>query len=131
MRRPPGTADRGAVLVVEDEPLMRAMAADIFTNAGYRVHEASNAAAALTILQDRGDIGTVFTNIEMPGEMNGVGLARTICRRWPRIRVLVTSGRGFPEDCALPAGTGFIAKPYRCKQVLAELQALMPSGRSV
>lgn len=129
MRKRPG-ADRGGALVVEDEPLVRAVAADIFMDAGYRVHEACNAAEALMILEDRGDIGTVFTDIEMPGELNGVGLACTICERWPHMRVLVTSGRVFPDDCALPIGVGFIGKPYRRQQVLAEIQALKPLGQS-
>lgn len=127
MRRRPGDG-RGAALVVEDEPLIRVTAADICMDAGYRVHEAGNAAEALAILEGQGDIGTVFTDIEMPGELNGVGLAVTICQRWPHIRVLVTSGRGLPDDCALPIGVGFIGKPYRRTQVLAEIQALKPSG---
>jgi len=110
---------------VEDEALVRAMAADIFMDAGYRVHEAGNAAEALTILEGCGDIGTVFTDIEMPGEMNGVGLAAAICQRWPQMRVLVTSGRGVPADCTLPIGVGFIGKPYRGTQVLAEIEALV------
>lgn len=124
MRRLPGT-DRGVALVVEDEALVRAMAADILTDAGYRVHEAGNASEALAILEGRGDIETVFTDIEMPGEMNGVGLAVTICQRWPQMRVLVTSGRGVPDDCSLPIGVGFIGKPYRRTEVLAEIQALI------
>lgn len=120
---------RGSVLVVEDEPLVRMTAAEIFEGAGYRVHEACNAAEAVAILKARPDIGTVFTDIEMPGELNGLGLVDTICEHWPHLRVLVTSGRGVPADRPLPIGVGFIGKPYRGKQVLAEIQALNPLGQ--
>lgn len=129
LRRIPRTG-RGSVLVVEDEPLVRTTAAEIFAGAGYRVHEACNAAEAVAILQARPDIGTVFTDIEMPGELNGLGLVATICKHWPHLRVLVTSGLSLPADRALPIGVGFIDKPYRGKQVLAEFQALKPLGQS-
>uniref|UniRef100_UPI0019537961 response regulator n=4 Tax=Pseudomonadota TaxID=1224 RepID=UPI0019537961 len=77
-----------AVLVVEDEPLVRTMAADILMDAGYRVFEACEAADALAILDGRDDIGAVFTDIEMPG-MTGLALAATVRDRWPSMPVLV------------------------------------------
>jgi CheY-like chemotaxis protein len=117
------------VLVVEDEPLICIMAAEIFAGAGYRVHEARNAAEALAILKAHSDIGTVFTDIEMPGDLNGLGLVATISEHWPHLRVLVTSGRNVPDDCTLPIGVGFIGKPYHPEQVLSEFQTLRPLGR--
>ncbi|MFC4192759.1 MAG: response regulator [Pseudomonadota bacterium] len=77
------------------------MAAEVFKAAGYRAIEACNAAEAMTILESCGDIETVFTDIEMPGQITGVSLARAICQRWPHIRVLVTSGTAISRWTAL------------------------------
>ena len=120
------TADRiAAVLIVEDEPLIRAMAADSFMDASYRVFEACDAADAMAILEAREDIGAVFTDIEMPGDMTGLDLAATVRGRWPEIAVLITSGRVFPGEGMLPAGADFIAKPYRQSEMVRRLAALM------
>lgn len=113
------SADHGAaVLVVEDEPLVRAMAADIFMDAGYRVFEARDANEALMILEGRDDVGAVFTDIEMPGTMNGIALATTIRTRWPKVAVLITSGRVLPAQGMLPSGAAFIPKPYRPSELI-------------
>ncbi|WP_037487386.1 response regulator [Novosphingobium naphthalenivorans] len=119
-----GNRELGAALIVEDEPLVRAMAADIFMDQGYRIHEACNAAEALTILEGRDDIRAVFTDVEMPGEMNGLALATAIRERWPDIIVLVTSGRVWPGDGMMPIGTDFIAKPYRSRDIVSKIEAL-------
>lgn len=117
--------DHGAaVLVVEDEPLVRTVAADILMDAGYRVFEACEAADALTILEGRDDIGAVFTDIEMPG-MDGLALAATIRGRWPAIGVLITSGRVRPGHDALPVGADFIAKPYHPDELIGQLAELV------
>jgi CheY-like chemotaxis protein len=121
-------AGEQAVLVVEDEPLVRAMAAEIFMDAGFRVFEACEAADALTILEGRDDIRAVFTDIEMPG-MDGLALAATIRGRWPAIAVLITSGRVRPGHDALPIGAGFIAKPYLPTDVVDRLEMIMDRGR--
>jgi len=117
------------VLVVEDEPLIRAMAAEFFMEASYHVLEACDAAAALSILEGRDDIGAVFTDIEMPGDMNGLALAATIRGRWPAIAVLITSGRARPGASVLPLGADFIPKPYLPTDMIAKIAALMVSGR--
>lgn len=121
-------ANEQAVLVVEDEPLVRAMAAEIFMDAGFRVFEACEACDALTILEGRDDIGAVFTDIEMPG-MDGLALAATIRGRWPAIAVLITSGRVRPGHDAVPTGAGFIAKPYLPTDVVDRLEMIMDRGR--
>lgn len=122
-------ADRAAaVLVVEDEPLIRAMAADSFMDAGYRVFEACHAADAMAILEGRDDIDAVFTDIEMPGDMNGLALAASIRGRWPAIAVLVTSGRVMPGGDSLPAGADFLPKPYRQTEMVRRIAAIMVSG---
>src|SRR3546814_11112025 len=81
-------------------------------DAGYRVFEACEAADALTILEGRDDIGTVFTDIEMSG-MTGLALAGVITEGWPEIAILVTSGRIQPDPGTLPDGAAFIAKHYK------------------
>jgi two-component system, response regulator PdtaR len=128
----PGAAadDGAAVLIVEDEPLVQAMAADIFMDAGYRVFEACHAADAMTLLEDRDDIGGVFTDIEMPGEMNGLALAATIQGRWPAIAVLITSGRFRPHESLLPEGSEFIPKPYLPSDVVERMEAIGLSDRA-
>ncbi|EQB33528.1 response regulator [Sphingobium ummariense] len=112
------------VLIVEDEPLVRTMAADIFIDAGYRVYEACDASDALTILEGRDDIGAVFTDIEMPG-MTGLALASAVRGRWPSMAVLVTSGRVRPGPGELPEGAGYIAKPYMPDELVNQLGELV------
>ncbi|AMK20940.1 response regulator [Sphingomonadales bacterium 56] len=122
----PGTrvSHEAAVLIVEDGPLVRAFAADILMDAGYRVFEACEAADALTILEGRDDIGTVFTDIEMSG-MTGLALAGVITEGWPEIAILVTSGRIQPDPGTLPAGAAFIAKPYKADALIGQLAELV------
>lgn len=113
------------VLVVEDEPLVRTFAADILMDAGYRVFEACDARDGLAILEGRGDIRAVLTDIEMPGDMDGLALAYVIHERWPGVAVLVTSGRVRPDPGALPAGAGFVAKPYLADDIVARVRMLI------
>jgi DNA-binding NtrC family response regulator len=89
---------------------MDAMA--MIEEAGYEVIEASNANEAIAILQARTDIRTVFTDVEMPGSMDGLKLARYIRKRWPPIQLVVTSGRYHIDDADLPPGGKFVPKPY-------------------
>ena len=113
------------VLVVEDEPLVRTMAAEIFADAGYRVCEACDALGALSILAARNDICAVLTDIEMPGGMNGVALAAAIREQWPDMAILVTSGRVFPSEADLPQGVGFRAKPWRINEIVGSMAAML------
>lgn len=125
MTSPGKTASHeAAVLVVEDEPLVRTFAADILMDAGNRVFEACEATDALAILEGRDDIGAVFTDIEMPG-MTGLALASAIGERWPEIAILVTSGRLRPDPGVLPAGAAFIAKPYKANALIDQLAELV------
>ena len=85
------------ILLVEDEALVRMLASDILTEeAGYRVIEAVNADEALTLLEARPDVRLVFTDVDMPGSLNGFTLARIVDMRWPKIRIIVTSGHARP-----------------------------------
>ncbi len=81
------------VLIVEDEPLIRMYAADLLEEDGFDVVEATTARAALAILEQRnGDVSALFTDVDMPGDMNGLELAGIVYSRWPHIAILVTSG---------------------------------------
>ncbi|NBJ13471.1 response regulator [Microvirga arsenatis] len=100
------------VLVVEDQILVRIFAADFLEDAGFKVFEAASADEALTVLEARPDIQAIVTDVEMPGSMDGFGLARTVSERWPGVKVIVTSGRRQPGADELPEEIPFLAKPY-------------------
>jgi CheY-like chemotaxis protein len=101
-----------AVLIVEDEPLVRMCAVKIIEDAGFEVVEAASADEAMRILECRSDIRVVFTDIHMPGSMDGLKLAHAVRNRWPPIKIIVTSGRDLITKQDLPEGGRFFAKPY-------------------
>jgi len=115
--------EKAVVLVVEDEALIRISALQIIEDAGFAVAEASNADEAIRILQIRPDIRAVFTDIKMPGSMDGWKLARAIRGRWPPIHLILASAL-IPDLSALPANGLFIQKPYNAEQVTAALYEL-------
>ena len=106
------------VLVVEDDDLVRMNAVEMLEDAGLRVLEASDADEAWTILQDHDDIGALFTDIDMPGSMNGFSLAEKVAAHWPTIRLVLTSGKHRLAGREVPANGLFVPKPYRSAQVL-------------
>lgn len=105
------------VLVVEDEPILRLHAVDIVEDAGFEVLEASNADEAIEILNARGDIRVVFTDIDMPGSMDGIRLAAAIRDRWPPIELILTSGHVKLGDSDIPERGLFFSKPYRTADI--------------
>jgi CheY-like chemotaxis protein len=105
------------VLVVEDEPLLRMDVVDLIEDGGFTVIEAAHAAAAITILEERDDIRIVFTDIEMPGAMNGIKLAYAIRDRWPPVAIIVTSGHVMPREGDLPVNVPFLSKPFNPTQL--------------
>jgi DNA-binding NtrC family response regulator len=106
-----------AVLIVEDEPLVRLGAVRAIEDAGFEVIEAANADEAILILENRGDIRVVFTDIHMPGSIDGLKLAHAVRNRWPPIKIIVTSGHGPVSEQDLPEGGRFFAKPYDSTQI--------------
>jgi CheY-like chemotaxis protein len=111
-------------LIVEDEFLVRMLAVDIFTDSGFEAIEAANADEAIRILESRGDIEVIFTDINMPGSLDGVSLAYVVRRRWPSIRTIVTSALRMPGNRPLPEGSMFQAKPYQSSQITHAVRAL-------
>ncbi len=104
------TSPKGnTVLVVEDDALVRECAVDILSECGFHVLQAPTAPKALLLLEGT-HVDVVFTDINMPGEFDGLGLARRVRQRWPDIAIVITSGRGCPENCV--EGARFLPKPY-------------------
>jgi CheY-like chemotaxis protein len=115
---------RPVVLIVEDEFLLRMDAVDMIKAAGFDVVEAANADEAIEILEARLDITVVFTDIQMPGSMDGLRLAQAVRGRWPPIKIVATSGRVHVRENDLPAGGRFLPKPYSPREVTGVLREL-------
>lgn len=119
------SATRGIVLVVEDEPLILLAAMDVIEEAGYAVLCASSADEAIAQLESEPKIQIVFTDVEMPGSMNGIKLAATIRDRWPKVDIIITSGRVPEHDVPLPERGVFLAKPYRPTELASQLGQML------
>lgn len=116
------------VLIVEDDPVILMTAADALRQAGLSILEAETGDAAAEILASRpSDIGAVFSDIEMPGALDGLALARLIGERWPAIPVILTSGRVTPAPDALASCARFLAKPYDLTHVSSLVRELIES----
>ena len=109
---------RRAVLIVDDEPFIRLVAADILEDAGATVFEAGDAEEALAMLDAHHDIALVFTDVNMPGDMNGIDLVASVHRTKPAIQWIVTSGRQHYRQDELPDDATFLAKPYRPAELI-------------
>jgi len=116
------------VLVVEDEMILRMRAVDIVEDAGFCPVEAVNADEAISILESRSDISLLFTDIQMPGSMDGLKLAHAVHDRWPSIKIILVSGQVQPSDAERPANSRFFGKPLGVEQMTAELQAMVGAG---
>jgi CheY-like chemotaxis protein len=108
------------VLVVEDETLIREFVAEELEEAGYTVVIASNADQKIALLEARQDIHLVFTDIDMPGSMDGLKLAAAVRDRWPPVHIIITTGKVRPLE--IPANALFIPKPYVGKNVIAAMR---------
>jgi two-component sensor histidine kinase/ActR/RegA family two-component response regulator len=116
------------VLVVEDELVLRMRAIDMVTDAGFNAVEAVNADQALSILESRSDISLLFTDIQMPGSIDGLKLAHAVHKRWPAIKIVLVSGQVRVTDADKPADSRFFGKPIEVKQMIAELQEMVGKG---
>lgn len=101
-----------ACLVVEDEALIRMVLAETLTEAGFSTYEAENATQAISILERHPEIVVVFTDIQMPGDMDGLQLSHYVRERWPPTIIVICSARVVPDPSTLPAEASFLAKPY-------------------
>ncbi len=113
---PPSLDTGGLILVVEDDPAMRRIAVRHARALGYEVREAEHAAAAMALLESERRIDLLFTDIAMPGKMDGLALARAVAQRWPHIKIVITSDFArtrIDGNSAIPPGTIVLSKPYR------------------
>lgn len=113
------------VLVVEDEFLIRLDFVDFLTKEGFEVLEAANADEAIAILESNDTVRVMFTDVDMPGSMDGLKLSAAVRDRWPPVRIVVTSGHRAVELRDLPEGSLFYAKPYDHAAIAAALRDLL------
>ena len=116
---------RPVVLVVEDEILVRMDAIDAIEAAGFDVIDVSDADEAIAILERRNDIHLIFTDIQMPGSMDGLKLAHFVKNRWPPIKIIATSGYAKITEKDLPEGARFLPKPYAAAEIARTIEQLI------
>jgi CheY-like chemotaxis protein len=114
------------VLVVEDDVMLRMRAVDLVEDAGYTSVEAVDADEALGILQSRSsDIALLFTDIQMPGSMDGLQLAHAVYQRWPRLKIILVSGQLKLSSAEIPRDSRFFGKPLVSGEIIAEMQDMI------
>jgi DNA-binding NtrC family response regulator len=117
---------RSIVLVVEDEPLIRSVLIDAFEEAGFAVLDASDGDHAVQILEQNAHrVCALFSDINLPGSMNGVLLAQCARNHWPWIGVALASGRPKPDESAMPENVEFFQKPYAISSIVKHIRELV------
>lgn len=116
------------VLVVEDELMLRMRAVDIVEDAGFAPLEAISADEAIRILESRDDISVLFTDIQMPGSMDGLKLAHLTHTRWPHIKIMLVSGQIAVTEADAPDDSKFFPKPLQVQEMILELQQMVGDG---
>ena len=123
---PPEPQTPVVVLLVEDELLIRLCAGEALADAGFAVIEAGHAHEAIAILEREHDtVGVVFTDVQMPGTLDGVALAHHTRRHWPWIGLLIASAQPRPALGALPEGSRFLGKPYGLAHAIQHVRQLV------
>jgi len=116
------------VIVVEDEPLIRRFIVEILNDEKFEVFCAQHAADALKLIDVHASrISVLFTDIDMPGSMNGLQLANHVQGRWPWIAILITSGKQRPLATEMPHSGRFLAKPYAHTSMIRHVRELCPA----
>ena len=113
---------RPTVLVVEDEPLVRMHAVDLLEEEGFSVVEAGSGDEGLALLRARPDIGVLFTDVDMPGSLDGFTLAQLTARDFPSVVILIVSGKSPPVEGQLAPGARFFSKPYRGRAIVDHIR---------
>ncbi|MFC1459528.1 response regulator [Microvirga arabica] len=115
--------DPHVALIVEDDPDVRELAGALLEETELAVVEVDSAEAALVYLKDQGgEVAMMFADVRLPGEMDGVKLAKAACTLWPRIRIVLTSGAAVDELDDLPDCVTFMPKPWRGLDVLVQAE---------
>lgn len=113
------------VLVVEDEPIIRMDITGDLEDLGFIVLEAANSDEAMSILAINAEIQILFTDVDMPGDMDGLALAAAVRDRWPPIKIIVTSGLRQVVKDDMPADSRFFDKPYRAADIAVAVHELV------
>lgn len=113
------------VLIVEDEMLLRMRAVNMVEDAGFTPVEAVDADEAAAILESRSDIALLFTDIQMPGSMDGLKLAHAVRERWPLIKIILVSGQLKLANIDIPADSRFFGKPLEAREMISEIQDMI------
>ena len=118
----PAAVEKSVVVVVEDDELVRLLLCEVLMDAGFDVIEAAQADEATAILRKRArEIHALFTDIHMPGSMDGLALAHLSRREWPWIALLIASGKARPQPKEMPQASRFLPKPYKPSHVVDHL----------
>jgi two-component system, response regulator PdtaR len=113
-----------SILIVEDDVLLRVLGVGMLAAAGFRVIEAADGDVALELLAADSDVQLLFTDVNLPGTIDGLALVRQVHGRWPHIGIIVASGRSMPQSHELPAGSHFHRKPYDADAVVRHAREL-------
>jgi CheY-like chemotaxis protein len=119
------------MLIVEDEPLIRMCAVDFAEEAGYRAFEAKDAGEALVVLESGEEIGLLFTDITLPGPMDGLELAALVAERWPQIGIMLASGALGSLEASVAPSAHRLPKPYGFHQFTEALDQLNASATAL
>lgn len=114
-----------SVLVVDDDFWIRIYLVDFLRTEGFTVFEAGDADAAIAMLEANPAIHILLTDVDMPGSMDGLKLSAAVRKRWPPVRIVVTSGHRLVVDTALPEGSLFFSKPYAPETLARSLRELV------
>ena len=121
----PNDEPKATLLLVDDEPLVRMYGVDALEDAGFEVFEASNADEALLVLDQHDEVQLLFSDVNMPGSMNGLELVHLVHLRWPNIRLLLTSGQSQPSWAALPRIGYFMRKPWAQAALVQKIRDML------
>ncbi len=122
---------KAVILIVEDSTLIRMGAVDLVLAAGYEALQASDADEAIRLLESRDDIDLVFTDVQMPGTMDGIKLSHYIRNRWPPVKLIVASGAAIIDEGSLPGGSSFFSKPYDDRAIANAIARLLAGPTSI
>ena len=113
------------VLIVEDDELVRELGVEFLSEAGFQVLEASNGQEALSLLERNPKVGVLFTDINMPGPLDGMTLASIAAVKWPHLAIIIGSGKALPRSGGLLSGITFIRKPCDPERVIQLIRERM------
>lgn len=114
-----------AILIVEDDQLLKFLTVNIVEEAGFVALHAASADEAVAILESRSDVALLLTDIDMPGSMDGLKLAHAVRNHWPPIKIVVVSGQVRLSENDLPTNSRFFVKPYHAEAMISEIRSLI------